>query len=188
MKTFSSLALVLAALGSAPALAQDTMTEAAPPSAADSTPPTDAIDSAPATTEVMTPPAEVPPSQTDSDPAQTAATPPAATPDATTPAPEPVDQTAPTAPPVPTMATPMQTPAQSMTPEQKAAYDAWPENVRTYFDGLPASRQVLFQRIEDADKVKIAGLPADQQETVWASIEKQDADQKAKAADAPQAQ
>ena len=177
MKTLSSLALVLAAVGGAPALAQDTMTEAAPPSATEPAPP-----------DVMTPPAEVPPSETDTDPATTTATPPTAMPDSTTPETEAADQATPTAPPTSTMATPMQTPAQSMTPEQKAAYDAWPENVRTYFDGLPTSRQVLFRRIEDADKVKIAGLPANQQETVWASIEKQDAEQKAKTADMPQAQ
>lgn len=106
------------------------------------------------------------------------------TPDATTPSA--ADPVTPVTPPA--TAVPMQTPAQSMTPAQKAAYDAWPENVRTYFDGLPASRQVLFQRIEDADKVKLAGLPADQQETVWASIEKQDAEQKAKAPATPQSQ
>ena len=188
INTLSSLALVLAALGSAPALAQDTMTEAAPPPATEPTPPADSTAPAPATTDVMTPPTEMPPSEMDTETAPTRATPPAAMPDAAMPAPETVDETAPTATLPATMAAPMQTPAQSITPEQQAAYDAWPENVRAYFDGLPASRQVLFQRIEDADKVKLAGLPVDQQETVWSSIEKQDAEQKAKPTTAPQPQ
>ena len=191
MKTFTSLALVLAALGSAPAIAQDTMTEAAPPVPTEATPPADTTASPPAADDAMTPPATTEPAEMETDPGQALQAPPANVPDAapdnampTTNGMEPTSMTGQSA----TTATTMQMPAQSMTPEQQAAYDAWPENVRTYYDGLSASRQVLFQRIADGDKVKLAGLPSEQQETTWASIEKQDAVQKTTASDETQPQ
>lgn len=183
MKTFTSLALVLAALGSAPTLAQDTMTQTAPPPA-ETTPPADTTVPPPADTDVVTPPATTPPAEMETDPGAPLEAPPANVPETTTPPPDAATPTAPSAATTTAPATTapaMQTPGQSMTPEQQAAYDAWPENVRTYYDGLSPSRQVLFQRIADTDKVKLAGLPAEQQETTWASIEKQDADQKANA-------
>lgn len=71
-------------------------------------------------------------------------------------------------------------PKVKLTTEQKVAYDAWPTGTKTYFGGLTESRQTLFLRLADADKAKLVALDAAQQETVWASIEKQDSEQKAK--------
>lgn len=170
MKSYSSLGLILAAFAASPVLAQDAAgaqpvtpegqptEEAAPvpppvdPAAPDAT---DPVPPAPVTDETpVTEPAPPVPTET--------ATP--AAPTTTAPAPAP----APAAP-------------SGLTAEQKAAYDAWPADIRSYFDGLTPARQTIFLRIADADKAKIVAATPEQQAAVWASLEKQDAEQKAAA-------
>lgn len=75
-------------------------------------------------------------------------------------------------------ATPMPAaPASTMTTEQQAAYDGWSAEAKDYFDDLAPARQAIFLRIADPDKAKLVALDAAQQETVWASLEQQDAAQ-----------
>lgn len=177
MRYSLTLPLALAALATAPAIAQDTMaptppattTNTVPP--ADTTMPTDAdttTTTAPMDSATPTDDATTPPSTTDA-PATTE-------PVETAPPSEPVASPATSAPASATGA-----PA-NLTAEQKAAYDGWPVEAQTYFNGLTPDRQELFLRITDADKLKIVGLDAAQQEQVWASLEKQSAEQEADAA------
>lgn len=177
MNRFTPLAVALAALTTAPLMAQET-------------PPADTETPAPADTAPVD--ATTPPTSDDATAAPVDGTAPPASTDTMTP-----PATTPTTPPADPMAAPAQTPdpavapapaaatAPGMTAEQKTAYEAWPANVRSYYDGLPASRQTLFLRIADADKVKLARLSPAQQESTWVAIEKQDADQRASAAAEP---
>lgn len=160
MRYFLTLPMAALALSAAPALAQDT-----------ATPPVTQPDvAAPATDPVApTPPADP---TTATSPATEPTTAPAPTEPA--PAPEaanPVDPVAPT--------TPSSNAPASLTPDQKVAYDSWPATTKSYFDGLTPTRQALFLRLADADKAKVVALPTDQQDSLWASLEKQDAEQKA---------
>lgn len=183
MNRFTPLAVALAALTTAPLMAQET-----PPADTETPAPADKAPAGTAPVDTTTPP-----TSDDATAAPVDGTTPPASDDTMTP-----PATTPTTPPADPMAAPARTPdsaapsapaaatAPGMTAEQKAAYDAWPANVRSYYDGLTASRQTLFLRIADADKVKLAGLSAAQQESTWVAIEKQDADQRASAAAAPQ--
>lgn len=161
MRYFLTLPFAALALSAAPALAQDTaVPPVTQPDVAAPIPPAD-------------PTAPVPPvDPTTSTPPATEPTPaPAPTESAT--APEAANPVAPVAPATPTTSAPA-----NLTAEQKAAYDAWPATTKSYFDGLTPARQALFLRLADADKAKVAALPSDQQESLWASLEKQDAEQK----------
>lgn len=185
MRYSLTLPLALAALAASPALAQDAeapdptppVTEAAPPAGEPLPAPTDEIHDpadplAPAeTTTVPTEPVG-PPATTDWQ-TTTPATPPATTTD-------PVDPTTTTDPVTTTAPAPVTTPATTaLTAEQQAAYDSWPANAQSYFDGLTPERQALFLRIADADKLKIVALDPAQQEQVWTSLEQQAAAQEA---------
>lgn len=61
--------------------------------------------------------------------------------------------------------------ADAMTPEQAAQYASWPEEVRDYYDTLSPERQALFWQMDDADKVSLASMSAEDQEAVWQGIE-----------------
>lgn len=144
MRYFLTLPFAALALAATPAMAQDAAS--LPDTATAQTPPTD-----PMAQPTTTPPADtgtVPPAtSTDSADAATTTTPPTATPPTAT--------------------------AGTLTAEQQASYDAWPAATKSYFDALAPARQQLFLRITDNDKAKLVALPASQQETVWASLEKQ---------------
>ncbi len=64
-------------------------------------------------------------------------------------------------------------PSTTLTAEQQASFDAWPAEVQSYYTGLTPDRQVLFWRLSDANKVTLAGLPAESQAQAWAQIEAQ---------------
>lgn len=166
MRYFLTLPFAALALAASPAIAQDTATP--PEGAPTQTPPAepDAMDPA-------TPPADP------TDPAPSASdAPPVATPAEPVQPPEAATPATPAAPATPPANA--ATPATGLTAEQKAAYDAWPAETKAYFDALPPGRQMLFLRIADADKAKLVALPASQQEAVWTSLEKQNAEQKTK--------
>ncbi len=57
------------------------------------------------------------------------------------------------------------------SPDQKAQYDAWPSDVRDYYNTLSADRQEMFWRISDTDKTTLVGMSAEEQEAVWQRIE-----------------
>lgn len=167
MRYYITLPIAMAMLVATPAMAQDTgSAETAPPAAAEPAPPADAP-VAPVDTTTQTDAATA--DTTDSPPAPAEV--PAATDTAVLPA---TTDSAPPAEPATTTGTAPST----LTPDQKAAYDAWPANAKSYFDGLSPERQALFLRIADADKLKLVALDPAQQETVWQSIESQDAAQK----------
>ena len=150
--------LASAALTAAPAMAQDVTSPTSAQPASEAEPAmAPATDAAPTPAEVVAEqadPGTTPPPEDTADPAA------------------PVSPTSPDAASMATAAT------ASPTTEQRATYDGWSPETKTYFDGLSPARQTLFLRIADADKAKLVGLDAAQQETVWASLEKQDAMQK----------
>lgn len=172
MRSSLTLALASAALAATPLVAQ----EASPAQAVQPAPvPVDPAPPAAAEPDAPTPPAEA----TDPVPVDQATSPTPAEQVATPPAPVPTTSAAPV--PAPTAApAPAPAPAPALTAEQKAAYEAWPAEAKTYFGGLTPARQAIFLRISDEDKAKILKLEAAQQEQVWASLEQQDAEQKAK--------
>ncbi len=59
-----------------------------------------------------------------------------------------------------------------LTPEKQAQYDAWPVEVRNYYQSLSPDRQKLFWRMSDGDKVSLAAMTPEDQEAVWRGIEK----------------
>ena len=174
MRYSLTLPLALAALAVAPAIAQDVAPtpeeQAAPP--ANTAAPLPVDPALPAAVETTVPPTPAEMVEEAADPA----TPPPADPVAT---PESVTPPGPVATPMPTA------PAPALTAEQQLAYDGWSEETKTYFDGLTSARQALFLRIADPDKAKLVALDAAQQETVWASLEKQDSEQKSDSAKEP---
>lgn len=123
--------------------------------------------------DTATPPAEA---TTQTPPTDPMAQPTTTTPPADTAAPVATETTAPPAA-EPAPAAPTTSASARLTAEQQAAYDAWPAATKSYFDALTPSRQQLFLRITDNDKAKLVALPADQQESVWASLESQAAAQ-----------
>lgn len=98
-----------------------------------------------------------------------------------TPAAPATDATASTSAPPVAATTSAASSATSLSAEQRAAYEAWPAETKTYFDALPPGRQQLFLRITDNDKGRLVALPAAQQESVWTSLERQATELKAKA-------
>lgn len=180
MRYSVTLPIALAALAAAPVMAQDA----------------DAPDQAPPITETAPPAGEVPPAPTDTVPAPadpmapvdtttdpSAPLPPPTTTDA---APEPAAPAATSEPATPATGTDPAAPAattstapSTLNAEQRAAYDAWPANAQTYFNGLTPARQELFLRITDEDKLKVVALDPAQQEQVWTSLEQQAATQEA---------
>lgn len=168
MRYSLALPLALAAFAAAPLSAQNEPAATPPEAAEPATPPADTT-TAPTDVDTTT----TPDTTAEATPVDDAI-PPATSTDAA-----PAAEPAPVAPGAPSTAAPG-----NLTPEQKAAYDAWPAEAKAYYDGLSPARQQLFLRITDADKLKIVALEPAQQEQVWSSLEKQAADQQS-AAPAP---
>lgn len=59
----------------------------------------------------------------------------------------------------------------ALSPEQQAQYDVWPAEVQAYHDMLSPSRQGMFWRLNDQDKVSLANMSPMEQEQVWTAIE-----------------
>lgn len=59
----------------------------------------------------------------------------------------------------------------ALTPEQQAAFKAWPAETQTYYWSLTEERQKIFWALSDSDKVTLSRMPDEQRESTWAQIE-----------------
>lgn len=59
----------------------------------------------------------------------------------------------------------------ALTPEQQAAFKAWPAETQAYYWSLSAERQMMFWALADSDKVALSRMPEPQRESAWAQIE-----------------
>ena len=66
-----------------------------------------------------------------------------------------------------------------LTPEQQAAFKAWPAETQTYYWSLTEARQKIFWALSDSDKVTLSKMPEQQRESTWAQIEARAASPKA---------
>jgi hypothetical protein len=58
-----------------------------------------------------------------------------------------------------------------LTPDQQAAFKAWPAETQSYYLSLTAERQKIFWALSDSDKVALSRMPEQQRESTWAQIE-----------------
>lgn len=58
-----------------------------------------------------------------------------------------------------------------LSAEQRAAYAAWPENVKAYYQTLSAERQAIFWTLPDSDKVALATMSTPDAEAAWQMAE-----------------
>ena len=59
-----------------------------------------------------------------------------------------------------------------LTEEQRAAYAAWPENVKAYYQSLSGKRQAMFWTLTDGDKLVLATMSAPDAEAAWEMVER----------------
>jgi hypothetical protein len=59
----------------------------------------------------------------------------------------------------------------ALTPEQQAAFKAWPAATQSYYWSLTEQRQKMFWALSDSDKVTLSKMPEQQRESTWAQIE-----------------
>jgi hypothetical protein len=57
--------------------------------------------------------------------------------------------------------------------DQQAAYDSWPANAKEYFWTLSPTRQELFFRLSDNDKLALVAMPEEERDAAWNLVEGQ---------------
>ncbi len=56
-------------------------------------------------------------------------------------------------------------------PDMQVAYDAWPNETKGYYWSLEPSRQDLFWRLADEDKLALTAMTGPEREKAWSGIE-----------------
>lgn len=79
--------------------------------------------------------------------------------------------TVPVAPALAQVAAPAPAETRDVSPDQKAAMKAWPEDTKAFYSSLSPEQQQIFWQLSDEDKVNLSRMEPTQRDNVMRQLE-----------------